>query len=148
MPKSFIGRGFAQNGRQRFTNLSPAGKKEKRKTRRSDKASRHICPFYSMKSRQSKISKQKVFILALISLGCVAFVALLIKLNDAYGELSLWESRRHVLEEELRVLKIETRKNRLFLEKLRNDPEFQNDVARRELGYAAENEKTFRFTEK
>tara|TARA_B100002019_G_scaffold255678_1_gene238533 strand:+ start:369 stop:674 length:306 start_codon:yes stop_codon:yes gene_type:complete len=101
-----------------------------------------------MKSRQSKISKQKVFILALISLGCVAFVALLIKLNDAYGELSLWESRRHVLEEELRVLKIETRKNRLFLEKLRNDPEFQNDVARRELGYAAENEKTYRFTEK
>ena len=47
-----------------------------------------------------------------------------------------------------RVLKIETRKNRLFLEKLRNDPDFQNDVARRELGYAAENEKTFRFTEK
>ena len=72
----------------------------------------------------------------------------MIKLNDAYGELSLWESRRHVLEEELRVLKIETRKNRLFLEKLRNDPEFQNDVARRELGYAAENEKTYRFTEK
>ena len=101
-----------------------------------------------MKNRQSKISKQKVFILALISLGCIAFVGLLIKLNDAYGELSLWESRRHVLEEELRVLKIETRKNRLFLEKLRNDPDFQNDVARRELGYAAENEKTFRFTEK
>ena len=34
------------------------------------------------------------------------------------------------------------------MEKLRNDPDFQNDVARRELGYAAENEKTFRFTEK
>ena len=68
-----------------------------------------------MKNRKSKIPKQKVFILALISLGCIAFVALLIKLNDAYGELSLWESVRHVLEEELRVLKIETRKNRLFL---------------------------------
>ena len=37
-----------------------------------------------MKSRKSKIPKQKVFILALISLGCIAFVALLIKLNDAY----------------------------------------------------------------
>ena len=29
-----------------------------------------------------------------------------------------------------------------------NDPDFQNDVARRELGYDAENDKTFRLIKK
>ena len=33
-----------------------------------------------------------------------------------------------------------------LLKKLRNDPKFQEDVARRELGYATEAETTFRFS--
>ena len=52
------------------------------------------------------------------------------------------------MEEELKNLRIEANRNREFLEKLRKNPDFQNDVARRELGYGKKDEKVFRFSEK
>tara|TARA_B100002019_G_C20899938_1_gene417609 strand:+ start:69 stop:362 length:294 start_codon:yes stop_codon:yes gene_type:complete len=83
-----------------------------------------------------------------VVLGVFILVMLLIKLNEANKELSLWESKKEVLEEELKNLRIEANRNREFLEKLRQNPDFQNDVARRELGYGKKDEKVFRFSEK
>ena len=83
-----------------------------------------------------------------VVLGVFILVMLLIKLKEANTELSLWESKKEVLEEELKNLRIEANRNREFLEKLRQNPDFQNDVARRELGYGKKDEKVFRFSEK
>lgn len=94
-------------------------------------------------------NKKKPFLPTIvIGLGVFILVMLLIKLNEANTELSLWESKKEVLEEELKNLRIEANRNREFLEKLRKNPDFQNDVARRELGYGKKDEKVFRFSEK
>lgn len=94
-------------------------------------------------------NKKKSFLPTIvIGLGVFILVMLLIKLNEANTELSLWESKKEVLEEELKNLRIEANRNREFLEKLRKNPDFQNDVARRELGYGKKDEKVFRFSEK
>ena len=52
-----------------------------------------------------------------VVLGVFILVMLLIKLNEANRELSLWESKKEVLEEELKNLRIEANRNREFLEK-------------------------------
>mgnify|MGYP001213954225 CR=1 FL=1 len=94
-------------------------------------------------------NKKKSFIQTIVvGLGVFILIMLLIKLNEANRELSLWESKKEVLEEELKNLRLEANRNREFLEKLRKNPDFQNDVARRELGYGKEDEKVFRFSEK
>ena len=94
-------------------------------------------------------NKKKSFLPTIvIGLGVFILVMLLIKLNEANTELSLWESKKEVLEEELKNMRIEANRNREFLEKLRKNPDFQNDVARRELGYGKKDEKVFRFSEK
>ena len=69
----------------------------------------------------------------LISVGFFGLFLLVMKVNHAYKELALWESKKEVLEQELQELRIEAQKNRKFLEMLRNDPDFQDDVARKEL---------------
>ena len=94
-------------------------------------------------------NKKKPFLPTIVvGFGVFILVMLLIKLNEANRELSLWESKKEVLEEELKNLRIEAKRNREFLEKLRKNPDFQNDVARRELGYGKKDEKVFRFSEK
>ena len=94
-------------------------------------------------------SKKNSFLTPIfVVLGVFILVMLLIKLKEANKELSLWESKKEVLEEELKNLRIEANRNREFLEKLRQNPDFQNDVARRELGYGKKDEKVFRFSEK
>ena len=94
-------------------------------------------------------NKKKSFIQTIVvGLGVFILIMLLIKLNEANRELSLWESKKEVLEEELKNLRLEANRNREFLEKLRKNTDFQNDVARRELGYGKEDEKVFRFSEK
>ena len=47
-----------------------------------------------------------------------------------------------------KILKREVSSHGAFLKKLRDDPRFQEDVVRRELGYATDEETTFRFSEK
>jgi cell division protein FtsB len=89
--------------------------------------------------------KKNYFIFILTVMVCIT-VVLFLKLIDAHKEYSVWETRKSVLEEELKVLQKEVKEHGTFLKKLRNDPKFQEDVARRELGYATETETTFRFS--
>ena len=98
-----------------------------------------------MKSPTSK-RKYKITIILLISIGFSGLFLLVMKVNHAYKELALWESKKEVLEQELQELRTEAQKHRKFLEMLRNDPDFQDDVARKELGYGKKGEKVFRFT--
>mgnify|MGYP004128366987 FL=1 len=73
---------------------------------------------------------------------------MLLKFIQAHDEYLVWETRKDVLEEELKILKREVSSHGAFLKKLRDDPRFQEDVVRRELGYATDEETTFRFSEK
>ena len=73
---------------------------------------------------------------------------MLLKFIQAHDEYLVWETRKDVLEEELKILKREVSGHGAFLKKLRDDPRFQEDVVRRELGYATDEETTFRFSEK
>jgi cell division protein FtsB len=59
---------------------------------------------------------------------------LLIQLDHAYEEFSHWKSREVVLEKELEELRIEANDHKQFLNRLRSDPDFQDAVARKELG--------------
>ena len=91
-------------------------------------------------SRKTKITIFVIVVMAIVLLG-----AFTVKINQVNKELNLWKSREDVLREDLKNLKLEASKNREFLEKLRKDPEIQNAVARRELGYAESEERVFRF---
>lgn len=70
---------------------------------------------------------------------------LLIQIKQALEEYNLWKSREAVLEEELENLRKEVTKHRKFLDKLRTDPSYQEEIARKELGYAKEGERLYRF---
>lgn len=97
-----------------------------------------------MKNPTSK-RKYKITIILLVTIGFFGLFLLVMKVNHAYKELALWKSKKEVLEQELQELRTEAQKNREFLEMLRNDPDFQDDVARKELGYGKKDEKVFRF---
>ena len=51
------------------------------------------------------------------------------------------------MEKELEDLRIEADDHRQFLDKLRRDPDFQDAVARKELGYGKKDERLYRFPE-
>ena len=51
-------------------------------------------------------------------------------------------------EKELDDLRIEANDHRQFLDKLRRDPDFQDAVARKELGYGKNEERLYRFPSK
>ena len=88
---------------------------------------------------------KKLFPFAIFSLGLIAAIYLLIQLNRAYEEFSHWKSKEAVLEKELEDLRTEANDHRQFLDKLRRDPDFQDAVARKELGYGKKEERLYRF---
>ena len=75
-------------------------------------------------------------------------IYLLLQLNRTYDEFSHWKSREAVLKKELEDLRTEANDHRQFLDKLRRDPDFQDAVARKELGYGKKDELLYRFPEK
>ena len=88
---------------------------------------------------------KKLLTLAIVSIVLFAAVYLLFQLNHAYKEFTHWKSREAVLEKELEDLRTEANDHRQFLDKLRRDPDFQNAVARKELGYGKSEERLYRF---
>ena len=90
--------------------------------------------------------KNKYFFLV-VGVMIVMSGLILLKFIKAHDEYLVWETRKDVLEEELKILKKEVSNHSAFLKKLRDDPRFQEDVVRRELGYATDEETTFRFSE-
>ena len=56
------------------------------------------------------------------------------QVNQALQEYKHWKTRESVLEKELEVLKKEAREHQQFLDRLRRNPDFQDEVARKELG--------------
>ena len=88
---------------------------------------------------------KRLFPFVIFSLVIVATIYLLIQLNRAYEEFSHWKSKEAVLEKELEDLRTEANNHRQFLDKLRRDPDFQDAVARKELGYGKKEERLYRF---
>ncbi len=70
---------------------------------------------------------------------------LLFLYKDTLEEISHRESNKAVLEKDIQDLRSEANKHRKYLDELRKNPEFQDAVARRELGYAKEGERVTRF---
>ena len=81
-------------------------------------------------------------ILGLVLLGVVY---LFTQSRLAFEELLHWKSRESVLIEEIEVLREESRAHQQFLDKLRRNPDFQDEVVRKELGYSKPDEWLFRF---
>jgi cell division protein FtsB len=88
---------------------------------------------------------KKILTLTIVSIVLLAAVYLLFQLNRAYEEFTHWKSREAVLEKELEDLRTEANDHRQFLDKLRRDPDFQDAVARKELGYGKSEERLYRF---
>lgn len=88
---------------------------------------------------------KKILTLTIVSIVLLAAFYLLFQLNRAYEEFTHWKSREAVLEKELEDLRTEANDHRQFLDKLRRDPDFQDAVARKELGYGKSEERLYRF---
>jgi cell division protein FtsB len=91
---------------------------------------------------------KKLLTLTIFTVILIAAIYLFIQLNRAYDEFSHWQSRETVLEKELDDLRTEANDHRQFLDKLRRDPDFQDAVARKELGYGKNEERVYRFPDK
>ena len=70
---------------------------------------------------------------------------LFIQLSKAHQEYTHWKSRETVLVKELQNLREEATQHQEFLDQLRRNPDFQDEVARKELGYGAKEEWLYRF---
>ena len=92
----------------------------------------------------SKIPKKALTIIIIMS-ASFAIVYLLIQINFAYEEFLHWKSKEEFLEKKLNKLQTEAIEHRRFLDQLRTDPEFQDAVARKELGYGKKEELLYRF---
>ena len=88
---------------------------------------------------------KKIIVAVALIVTLIALSYLLIQLNGAHQEYSHWKSRESVLIKELESLKAEASKHQKFLDQLRRSPDFQEDVARKELGYGTEEEWLYRF---
>jgi cell division protein FtsB len=89
--------------------------------------------------------KKKILttILLLFSTTCLLYLAL--QVNQALQEYKHWKTRESVLEKELEVLREEARNHQQFLDRLRRNPDFQDEIARQELGYGKPEEWLYRF---
>ena len=96
------------------------------------------------KSNNSKPTNKLIpaTIVILESLG-VAYLSL--QMHQAYSEYRPWKSRESVLVKELEDLSEEARQHQVFLDRLRRNPDFQDEVARKELGYGQPDEWLYRF---
>ncbi len=73
---------------------------------------------------------------------------LVLQVKYAYSEYLHWKSRESVLVKELEDLRRDALNHQEFLDRLRRNPDFQDEVARKELGYGGEGEWLYRFPEK
>jgi cell division protein FtsB len=91
--------------------------------------------------------KKKILttVLMLFSTACLLYLAL--QVNQALQEYKHWKTRESVLEKELEVLREEARNHQQFLDRLRRNPDFQDEIARQELGYGNPEEWLYRFPE-
>ena len=89
--------------------------------------------------------QKKIILLGISIFGLLGGSYLLIQIKDALDEYYHWKSREAVLEKELDDLRTEVTRHRKFLEKLRTDPSYQDEIARKELGYGKEGERLYRF---
>jgi cell division protein FtsB len=91
--------------------------------------------------------KKKILttVLILFSTACLLYLAL--QVNQALQEYKHWKTRESVLEKELEVLREEARNHQQFLDRLRRNPDFQDEIARQELGYGNPEEWLYRFPE-
>lgn len=95
--------------------------------------------------------KQKVKLLdRLIPLLIIGFLFcglcyLGLQANRAYSEYRHWKTRENVLVKELEDLREEAKQHQTFLDRLRRNPDFQDEVARKELGYGYKDEWLYRF---
>jgi cell division protein FtsB len=87
----------------------------------------------------------RIFIGIISCIAISAFIWLLVSYKDALEELSFRESNKAVLEKDIYEFRKEANKNRVYLENLRKNPDFQDATARKELGYGAEGERVYRF---
>ena len=81
----------------------------------------------------------------MFSLACLLYLSL--QVNQALQEYKHWKTRESVLEKELEVLREEARNHQQFLDRLRRSPDFQDEIARQELGYGNPEEWLYRFPE-
>ena len=91
---------------------------------------------------------KKILSLTIFIVIFVAAIYLILQLNRAYDEFCHWQSREAVLKNELEDLRTEANNHRQFLDKLRRDPDFQDAVPRKELGYGKKEERLYRFPDK
>jgi cell division protein FtsB len=89
--------------------------------------------------------KKKLFPLTLFFLLLICLVYLAFQLNRTFQEYKHWKTRESVLEKELNVLKAEACEHQEFLDRLRRNPDFQDEVAKKELGYGKPDEWLYRF---
>ena len=83
-----------------------------------------------------------------ITLGCLQLGILVFfgyRLFEEYRELEYRESKKAALEHESNDLREKIGHRRDFLDRLTRDPDFQDNVVRRELGYAKERETVYHF---
>ena len=91
------------------------------------------------------MNQKKILLLVISVFGLLGGGYLLIQIKHALDEYYHWKSREAVLEKELEDLRIEVSKHRKLLDKLRTDPSYQDEIARKELGYGKEGERLYRF---
>lgn len=91
------------------------------------------------------MNTKKIILLTASLLTLIAGGYLLLQVQTAFDEYTHWRSREAVLEKELEDLRQEAKRDRKFLERLRRDPDFQDAIARKELGYGKTNERLYRL---
>ena len=83
-----------------------------------------------------------------VTLGCLQLGVLVFfgyRLFEEYRELEYRESKKAALEHEKSDLRKKIEHRRDFLNRLARDPEFQDAVVRRELGYGKTGETVYHF---
>ena len=80
------------------------------------------------------MDSKKALMAVVTVLGVIASAYLFLQGKIAFEEYSHWKSREAVLEKEIEQLRKEAKHHREFLDRLRRDPDYQDAVARKELG--------------
>ena len=93
------------------------------------------------------MNSKKVLLAIIATLSVIASIYLFLEGKIAFEEYTHWKSREAVLEKELEQLRVEAKNHREFLDRLRRDPQYQDAVARKELGYGSSSERLYRFPE-
>ena len=93
------------------------------------------------------MNQKNILSILIVLVALSAFAWLIFSYKNASEELSHRESDKSVLQKDIEELRKEANSNRMYLEKLRKDPDFQDATARQELGYGKDGERVYRFPE-